>query len=151
MNKSNAKLYTDPLESIFNEVKTLLLDNGKLKLKLEESQRNHREEKKTLLMNLISLSDSIYDIKKKKKSDIGNLNLLYNMIFRSLRNFNVTPLGEEEYEKIDHNLHLVVETEINSKYEDGKIMEIIKKGFRINDELLRAGEVKVISNKKKEE
>ncbi len=151
MNELNDKLYPDPLELIFNEVKNLLLDNGKLNLKLEELKRNHQKEKKALLMSLISLSDNIYNIGKKERSDTGSLKLLYNMLIRSLKDFNVTPFGEEEYEKIDHNLHLVVETEKNNNFNDGKIIEVIKQGFRLDNELLRAGEVKVVLNSKKEE
>jgi len=151
MNELNDKLYSDPLESIFNEVKNLLLDNGKLNLKLDELVKNHKKEKKALLMSLISLSDSINDIRKKEKSDTESLKLLYNMLIRSLKDFNVTPFGEEEYDKVDHNLHLVVETEKNENFYDGKIIEVIKQGFRLDNELLRAGEVKVVLNSKKEE
>lgn len=67
-----------------------------------------------------------------------------NMVFRQVQDFlqdnGVTAL-EVEGEVFDPNLHEAVEQQFSDEVEEGRIIAVLRRGFRLNERLLRAANV----------
>ncbi len=136
----------------------LAYDAAKEKLvsKLDDDLRNYREnaERKRmrpLLMDLIHFYDSLENIsyglwqrEDLKRSDVKEaLNLVFEGLQEVLARQNVYLLDEEERTiKLDRRLHRTLDLEKTSiPEENNMVAKIIRKGFKWDDEIMRAEEV----------
>ena len=113
----------------------------------KESQYKENETKKKYLSELIELKELLKKAYEDKDPRVG-LQLMLN----NLENF----FEKEQIKYIDcvgktfdHNIHHAVITIEKKDCEDGTIVEEIKKGYLINDKLLRPSQVIVAINKVK--
>ena len=113
----------------------------------KESQYKENETKKKYLSELIELKELLKKVYKDKDSGVG-LQLMLN----NLENF----FEKEQIKYIDcvgktfdHNIHHAVTTIEKNDCEDGTIVEEVKKGYLIDDKLLRPSQVIVAKNKVK--
>ena len=112
-----------------------------LQIKEEETKRKYLSE----LLDLNELLKKAYEDNNPKEG----LKLLMNNIknfFEKEQIKSIDCVGE----KFDHNLHHAVTTIEKDDCEDETIIEEVKKGFMINDRLLRPSHVIVAKNKKNE-
>lgn len=72
--------------------------------------------------------------------------IVFNQFKDMMERHNVVKIDCKEGDKFDHNIHNAVE-KINTDVEDndGKICEILQKGYKIGDKVLRPTSVKVYS------
>ena len=113
----------------------------------KESQYKENETKKKYLSELIELKELLKKVYKDKDPGAG-LQLMLN----NLENF----FEKEQIKYIDcvgktfdHNIHHAVTTIEKNDCEDGTIVEEVKKGYIIDDKLLRPSQVIVAKNKVK--
>lgn len=113
----------------------------------KESQYKENETKKKYLSELVELKELLKKVYKDKDPRAG-LQLMLN----NLENF----FEKEQIKYIDcvgktfdHNIHHAVTTIEKNDCEDGTIVEEIKKGYLIDDKLLRPSQVIVAKNKVK--
>jgi molecular chaperone GrpE len=64
-----------------------------------------------------------------------------------LKNQGIQELETQEGIKFDPNFHEVVDVEEDEKKEEGIILKIIQKGYKLNNKLIRPAKVKVSGNK----
>lgn len=85
------------------------------------------------------------------KEDETNKNLLvgikmvYNELLSTLKNYEVMEI-ESLNKEFDHNLHNAVATEENKEIEDNIITEVLQKGYKYKDRVIRPAMVKVNKN-----
>ena len=113
----------------------------------KESQYKENETKKKYLSELIELKELLKKAYEDKDPRVG-LQLMLN----NLENF----FEKEQIKYIDcvgkifdHNIHHAVTTIEKNDCEDGTIVEEVKKGYLIDDKLLRPSQVIVAINKVK--
>ncbi|HEY2931766.1 MAG TPA: nucleotide exchange factor GrpE [Acidobacteriota bacterium] len=68
--------------------------------------------------------------------------LLYKQIQNLLAKFGVEPI-EAVGQPFDPNVHEAILHESSDSHEEGEVIEELKKGYRLNDRLLRPAQVKV--------
>jgi len=114
----------------------------------KELQIKEEETKKKYLSELLDLNELL-----KKAYEDNNPKEGLKLMINNIQNFfekeqikSIDCVGE----KFDHNLHHAVTTIEKDDCEDEIIIEEVKKGFMINDKLLRPSHVIVVKNKKKE-
>ncbi len=67
-----------------------------------------------------------------------------NMVFRQVQDFlqdNGVTAVDPEGEVFDPNLHEAVEQQFSDEVEEGRIIAVLRRGFRLNERLLRAANV----------
>ncbi len=75
--------------------------------------------------------------------------MIYGNIWSSLENNGVSEIKVSVGDDFDYKFHEVIEEKESDQYEKGKIIEIKKPGYLLNDRLLQA--TAVIVSKGKEE
>lgn len=114
----------------------------------KELQIKEEETKKKYLSELLDLNELL-----KKAYEDNNPKEGLKLMINNIQNFfekeqikSIECVGE----KFDHNIHHAVTTIEKDDCEDEIIIEEVKKGFMINDKLLRPSHVIVVKNKKNE-
>ena len=112
----------------------------------KELQIKEEETKKKYLSELLDLNELL-----KKAYEDNNPKEGLKLMINNIQNFfekeqikSIECVGE----KFDHNIHHAVTTIEKDDCEDEIIIEEVKKGFMINDKLLRPSHVIVVKNKK---
>ena len=108
---------------------------------LEEIQKKYLTE----LIDLLELLKQAYDDKNPKEG----IKLLLNNIESFLKKENITTI-ESVGKPFDYNLHHALCTIENEECDDNIVVEEIKKGYMLDNKLLRPAHV-VVSKKKKNE
>ena len=144
------------LKEIVNNTVNLMIKSAALKEELESEENSNRECLKNLLKEIIDVLDSFYHVfeniepkmqktNKQTKIWIGNFKTVRRILEDVIKNAGVT-----EMESIDliavPGYHTVIETTPKINYEDGYIIEVFKKGYLWNKEVLRKAEVKTVKN-----
>ena len=111
-----------------------------------EIQIKVEETKKKFLSELLDLSELLKKAYKDNNPKNG-LKLMLNNIENFFEKEQIKSI-ECVGEKFDHNLHHAVNTIEKNDCEDETIIEEVKKGYMINDKLLRPSQVIVAKNKK---
>lgn len=133
------------------EVKLLrsYADFQNLQKRMEKELQSKEEEiKKKYLSELLDLNELLKKAYEDKDPKEG-LKLMLNNIenfFQKEKIKSIKCVGE----KFNHNLHHAITTIEKDNCEDETIIEEVKKGFMINDKLLRPSQVIVVKNKKNE-
>ncbi len=137
-------IQSDQLKDILNEVNEKLDENNDNKLRIN----NLKKEKKELVDGLIGIVD-FYDSIYKFALSIDNKRWIYAMerILKKI-NLKLNALGiieiEALNEKFNPYLHKCIDTFEDENMRTDEIIEVYKKGYRYNHEIIRPAEVKVI-------
>ena len=154
------KSYSEKIISLKKEIEKLKLEvkekNDKLLRSIADFQNLQKRMQKEMdnyanknkekyLCELIDL----HELLKKAFSDENpkeGLKLIINNLeyfFEKEGIRSISCIGE----KFDHNIHHAITTVENNEYEDNTIVEEVKKGFILNDKLIRPSHV-IVSKKK---
>lgn len=79
---------------------------------------------------------------KEKDSFSEGIELIYNQLIDLLSKNNVQPINETDI-KFDPNLHHAVLVEQKDGVEEGTVIDVLQKGYKIQDKILRPAMVKV--------
>ena len=114
----------------------------------KELQYREDETKKKYLSELIELDELLKKAYEDKDPKDGLKLMISNLenLFEKEQIKYINCVGKP----FDHNIHHAVTTIEKSDCEDGTIVEEVKKGYFINDKLLRPSQVTVTKNKKNE-
>ena len=129
----------EELENVKNQLKRALADYSNL-------QKRFEEEKKfivlyanaTLLLKLVGVFDSLEQAGKHLENE--GLNLSIRKFRETLESEAIREISSEG-KKFDPNFHEAIDV-VEGK-EDGKIVEVLQKGYTLNDKVLRPAKVKV--------
>jgi len=99
-----------------------------------------------LLPALDSFSQAFRDKKNWEKASLDwrmGIEFIYSQLMNVLENHSVTEI-DPLHEKFDPKLHHSIDTvEVENKGDDGKIVEVIQKGYRLGEKIIRHPNVKV--------
>jgi len=119
-----------------------------LKRKEKELQIKEEETKKKYISELLDLNELLKKAYEDKNPKEG-----LKLMIKNIENFfekeqikSINCVGE----KFDHNIHHAVTTIEKNDCEDEIVIEEVKKGYMINDKLLRPSQV-IVSKKKENE
>lgn len=114
------------------------------KIEMEEDKRR-KVQRGEIISSLLSILDSFEGAKMNFKDEKlkEGLELIEKQFIDFLKNEGVEEVGEVG-EDFNPDLHQVVSIDVtNDKEKDGKISKVLRKGYRIDDLLLRPAYVKV--------
>ncbi len=143
----------EEIKRLKEEVKTLSLLIKKERRDLEHFQKRWKEEEDErkikqrgeIISSLLHIIDSLDDAKSKTndKNLIQGLELIEKQFIDFLKDEGVEEVGFVG-EKFDPSLHQAISIETtNNGEDDGTIIEVYRKGYKIKDFLIRPAYVKV--------
>jgi len=150
--------HKDPLSLIENDIKTLMEKNSELEQKLVDHQHKSGKKQKKILLKIVECVDAferlfnniepkLDNADKQIKIWVNNFKTIYKLLLKTLESAEVSPIETIIGSIADPNFHKVVEVVEDPEKEDGIIVEEIKKGYLINNKLLRTAEVKAVKKK----
>lgn len=162
---SKIKNLENELENKQNKIKEywnmILLSKAELenleKRTKKEIEKNKKKAieifSKELLLTLDSLELTIENmpeiIKKNESNFITGLELTYKMLIKTLINNGIQTIQIKKNETLfDPLKHEAVKTIKNSSYNNNIIIEILQKGYTLNQKVIRTSKVTIIKNKK---
>ncbi|HEY8423314.1 MAG TPA: nucleotide exchange factor GrpE [Clostridia bacterium] len=103
------------------------------------------EGRSQVLVEVIKILDIIEQAMSMIKDDATNsgIKLIYRQIESVLRNFEVEEIQAEKGIDFDPNLHSAVELVKAEDVKSGAIAEVVQKGYRLGEKILRHASVKV--------
>jgi len=123
----------------------------------KERKKDFLNAKADLMLCLLPVLDDFDRMfehyKEDKQCNINEVKMLYDNLKKSLYEQKLNEL-EDEGEEFDPNVHEAVGVIKTSMENDEKVMEVLQKGYTIDDKLLRPSRVKVgkyIEEKNKDE
>jgi molecular chaperone GrpE len=149
---------TESVNFIEEQVTSNLKNIVKLKQEISFQKDNYEDKIKCLLLELISILDS-FDVKyenyeeKKNRNELSeesqkiieNFKSIYRKISRTLENYGVKEINFES-NKAQIGLCKIIETKPEPNHENETILIILKKGFYLNNKVLRPAEVITVKN-----
>lgn len=145
--KENKKLKQEKKENEEKLIRTIADFQNYQKRMKKEIKLQIEETKKKYLTELIDLYELLKIAYTDKKPKDG-LKLMINNIHNFFEKEQIKYI-ECVGKKFDHNLHHAVTTIDKKDCEDDTIIEEIKKGYMLNEKLLRPSQVIVVKNEKK--
>jgi molecular chaperone GrpE len=146
------ELSTKQRDQIIEEIRILLKNEKTLQqtLKKEQDQRNTANEQ--LFLELLGIFDTLEFLvdylsnspepsAKSIKRLSKQLEVLQRKLVGILEQRKVELIGDLNHTKPDFNLCVVVDREVRNDLEDQTITKVVKKGFRIENRVLRPIEV----------
>lgn len=109
--------------------------------------------KQEIILGLVSIMDVMEQAEAAAhkttdmKSVLAGLDMLYGEFKRLMKEEGLEEIGVKEGDDFDHEIHEAVET-VQKEGEDGKIVAVLQKGYRLNGVLLRPVRVKVSKSEK---
>jgi len=99
---------------------------------------------KKLLPVLDDLNRAFANLPEAYRGDgwVNGVDLVRQKLDQILAGEGLTPLGEAN-ETFDPSRHEAVTYEDNKDYEDGKVISVVQKGYRMGDRILRPAQVRV--------
>ena len=132
----------EEVENIKNQLKRALADYSNLQKRFEEEKKYLiKYANANLLLKLVSVLDSLEEAKKHLQNE--GLDLSIKKYKETLHTEGINEI-DSEGKKFDPNFHEAVEV-VEGK-EDGKIVEVLQKGYTLDDKVLRPAKVKVSKN-----
>lgn len=116
-------------------------DNYK-KFKEKETQQLQSIMTKEIILDIIPVLEELEHAKENLK-DKG-ITLIYNKLKKVLEKYGLKEISISPGDEFDHNVHDAV-LYINSDLPEGKIVEVVKKGYILNNVIIRHPQV-VVSN-----
>ena len=133
---------TDKYTRLFAEFQNFRSRNEKEKL------QNYEMGERTIIEKLLPIVDNFERgiealSEEELKSPVGEgMNLIYKQLTDTLKEMGVEEI-EAEGKEFDPELHNAVMHEENDEYEENVIIEVMQKGYKFNDTVIRHSLVKV--------
>ena len=149
----NSKNNSDPKEKSNEEE---ILNNKLLRLQADYLNYKNRTEKEKLstynnavsdlILELLPIIDNFDRALDAKNSNFDSLKQGMDMVYSQFLGL-LTKKGLSEIESLhkqfDHNFHYGVMYEENTEYDDGTVIEVLQKGYKLNEKCIRPSMVKV--------
>ncbi len=150
--------FTNPLYDIEADIRDLMKRCGTLAHELSESQNNWESDTKKMIVGFIEVADAFENVfrnlgsrqdlvDEQTKIWINNFETVYKLLMRALENQSVTPIETMIGNKANPHWHNVVEAVRKPDLDNGTVVEEIRKGYLWRGKLLRAADIKAVSNK----
>lgn len=136
----------EELEELQNRYLRLQADFANYKNRMEQEKSNivkYASEK--LIQEILPILDNFeraLESESNKDGFYDGVELIYTQIINALKNHGLTEveaLGEE----FDPNVHNAVMTEESDEYDPDTVMDVLQKGYKLNEKLIRPSMVKV--------
>lgn len=102
---------------------------------------------KDVLPVVDNLSLALANAKDAGDEFVKGVQLVYDGLLKALADHGAKPMAELLGKELDPNFHEAIATLPNEEYEEGRISNIVKTGWMLNDKLLRAAQVVVSAGK----
>ena len=102
---------------------------------------------KDVLPVVDNLSLALANAKDPEDDFVKGVRLVYDGLLKALADHGAKPMDELLGKELDPNFHEAIATLPNEEYEEGRISNIVKTGWMLNDKLLRAAQVVVSAGK----
>ena len=115
---------------------------------VREREQIHQTAKGKIIIEFLDILDDLERaLKNSPKAGEGaewaaGIELIYQKLQSKLEMHGVEPMNAEG-EKFDPNLHEALMQEENDEYESDCVIEVVQKGYRIGDRVLRPAQVRV--------
>ena len=102
---------------------------------------------KDILPVVDNLSLALEHAKDKESEFVKGVQLVYDGLLKALADHGAKPMADLVGKELDPNFHEAIATLPDEKIEEGKISNVAKTGWTLNDKLLRAAQVVVSAGK----
>lgn len=102
---------------------------------------------KDILPTIDNLSLALQNAKEKDDEFVKGVQMIYDGLLKALADHGAKPMEELVGKELDPNFHEAIATLPDEKIEEGKISNVAKTGWTLNDKLLRAAQVVVSAGK----
>ena len=102
---------------------------------------------KDVLPTVDNLSLALDNAKDKENEFVKGVKLVYDGLVKALEGHGAKPMADLVGKELDPNFHEAIATLPNAEIEEGKISNVVKTGWTLNDKLLRAAQVVVSAGK----
>lgn len=102
---------------------------------------------KDILPVVDNLSLALDHAKDKDDEFVKGVKLVYDGLLKALADHGAKPMDDLVGKELDPNFHEAIATLPHAEIEEGKITNIVKTGWLLNDKLLRAAQVVVSAGK----
>ena len=102
---------------------------------------------KDILPVVDNLALALEHAKDKENEFVKGVQLVYGGLLKALADHGAKPMGDLVGKELDPNFHEAIATLPDEKVEEGKISNVAKTGWTLNDKLLRAAQVVVSAGK----
>ena len=102
---------------------------------------------KDVLPTVDNLALALANAKDKENDFVKGVQLVYDGLLKSLANHGAKPMDDLVGKELDPNFHEAIATLPNAEIDEGKISNVVKTGWTLNDKLLRAAQVVVSAGK----
>ena len=102
---------------------------------------------KDILPVVDNLALALANAKDKEDAFVKGVQLVYDSLVKALADHGAKPMEDLVGKDLDPNFHEAIATLPNAEVEEGKISNVVKTGWTLNDRLLRAAQVVVSAGK----
>ena len=102
---------------------------------------------KDILPVVDNLALALTNAKDKEDAFVKGVQLVYDSLLKALADHGAKPMADLVGKELDPNFHEAIATLPDEKIEEGKISNVAKTGWMLNDKLLRAAQVVVSAGK----
>ena len=102
---------------------------------------------KDVLPVVDNLALALANAKDKENEFVKGVQLVYDGLLKALADHGAKPMADLVGKELDPNFHEAIATLPDEKIEEGKISNVAKTGWTLNDKLLRAAQVVVSAGK----
>ena len=102
---------------------------------------------KDILPTVDNLGLALQNAKDKDNEFVKGVQMVYDGLLKSLADHGAKPMEDLVGKELDPNFHEAIATLPDEKIEEGKISNVAKVGWLLNDKLLRAAQVVVSAGK----
>jgi len=141
------------VDTLKNNIISLLKENLLLKTEIRKVKDNKLNTEKEMLLDILNILDSLQlkitrlnESKNNEKNQqefekaINSFNSIIRIIENILSKYNVTEIILKD-NKATPELCKIIETQFNNQKEHGTVIEVIRKGYKYDDKILRPAEV----------
>ena len=102
---------------------------------------------KDVLPVVDNLSLALANAKDKDDDFVKGVQMVYDGLLKALADHGAKPMADRVGKELDPNFHEAIATLPSAEVEEGKISNVAKTGWTLNDKLLRAAQVVVSAGK----
>ena len=102
---------------------------------------------KDILPVVDNLALALANAKDKEDAFVKGVQLVYDSLVKALADHGAKPMEDLVGKELDPNFHEAIATLPNAEVEEGRISNVVKTGWTLNDRLLRAAQVVVSAGK----
>ena len=102
---------------------------------------------KDILPVVDNLSLALANAKDKEDAFVKGVQLVFDSLLKALADHGAKPMADLVGKELDPNFHEAIATLPSAEVDEGKISNVVKTGWTLNDKLLRAAQVVVSAGK----